>query len=138
MAYDENREMLKASWLKPALKDLGFTVGRISEKRQLARVPGHHRRCFLKSFAGDTYSAGKLLNLSMGGAQVECDVEIPKGLKLVLKTYPIARLKDLVMEAEVKSCRRNAQTRKYHCGLRFLKGDEKLLKKHMSAMMQEC
>lgn len=139
LTYADDREMLKASWLKPALKDLGFTVGRINEKRKLTRVPGQQRRCFLKSIKGrDTYSSGRLLNLSMGGALVEAECEIPKGMRLILKTDPIAKVSDLVMEAEVQSCRRNKNTRKFVVGLKFVSGDEKMVKKHMQAMMKDC
>lgn len=138
IAYQDDKEMLKSSWLKPALKELGFTVGRINEKRQLTRVPGRHRRCFLKSLTGgDTYSAGKLLNLSTGGALVESEVELPKGFRLRLKSDPVANLPDLVMDAEVKSCKRNPSTRKWEVGLKFFAGDIKLVKKYMSIMMQD-
>jgi PilZ domain len=138
VAYEDDKQMLKDSWLKPALKDLGFTVGRINEKRLLLRVPGRHRRCFLKSFAGDTYSTAELVNLSLGGALVASEVEIPKGLRLKLKTDPIASIQDLIMEAEVKSCKHDRRSRRYLVGLIFTKGDEKLVKKHMSAMMEQC
>lgn len=139
VSYDDDKDMLKNSWLKPALKDLGFTVGRINEKRQLTRVPAQHRRCFLKSTqGGDTYSSGKLLNLSTGGALVECEVELPKGFRLKLKTDPVANFPDLMMDCEVKSCKRNPQTRKWECGLRFVSGDLKLVKKYMRVMMQDC
>lgn len=139
LTYEDDKEMLKNSWLKPALKDLGFTVGRINEKRQLTRVPGHHRRCFLKSLTGgDTYSSGKLLNLSTGGALVECEVEFEKGFRLKLKSDPVANFPDLLMDAEVKSCKRNPSTRKWEVGLRFTAGDLKLVKKYMSVMMQDC
>lgn len=138
ITYDDDKSMLRVSWLKPALKELGFTVGRINEKRLLTRVPGHNRRCFLKSMAGETYSSGELLNLSIGGALVDSEVEIPKGHKLKLKTDPIANIPELICVAEVKSCRRNARTRKFVCGLRFLEAEEKLVRRHMSAMMGDC
>lgn len=138
VAYDDDQGMLRASWLKPALKNLGFTVGRINEKRQLTRVPGHHRRCFLKSLQGETYSAGELKNLSIGGALVESQVEIPKGLRLKLKTDPAPGIKELEVEAEIKSCKRDSRTRRYLCGLKFVKGDEAIIKKHMQALMDDC
>ena len=138
VTYKEDREMLRASWIKPALKSLGFTVGRINEKRQLTRVPGHHRRCFLKSLQGETYSPGELKNLSLGGALVESEVEIPRGLRLILKSAPVPGIAELVMEAEIKSCKRDPKTRRYLCGLKFVNGDEKLLKKHMTVLMDEC
>ena len=139
LAYGEDKAMLRASWLKPALKDLGFTVKRINEKRSLTRVPGHRRRCFLKSIrGGDTYSSARLINLSKGGALVEAECEIPVGMRLKLKTDPIAKLRDLIMESEVQSCKRNKQTRKYLVGLKFVKGDEEMVKKHMKALMDEC
>lgn len=138
VAYSEDREMLKASWIKPALKDLGFTVGRINNKRQLTRVPGHHRRCFLKSQDGDTYSVGEVINLSVGGASVDSEVEIPKGLRLVIKIDGVAGVPELVCAAEVKSCKYVSRIRKHICGLRFVDSDEKLVRKHMSAMMGEC
>jgi len=138
IAYKEDKEMLRNSWIKPALKELGFTVGRINEKRALTRVPGHHRRSFLKSMAGDTYSTGEVLNLSIGGALVDSEVEIPKGHQLKLKVDPIANIPELIAVARVKSCKRNPKSRKYDCGLEFLEVDERLLRKHMASLMQEC
>jgi PilZ domain-containing protein len=138
VAYEDDRNMLKESWIKPALKELGFTVGRINEKRQLTRVPGHHRRCFLKSPEGDTYSSGEVQNLSVGGASVDSEVEMPKGLKLVIKIDGLKDVAEMVCNAEVRSCKYSRQTRKYICGLIFLDSDEKLVRKHMSAMMGAC
>lgn len=138
MAYKDDPEMLKNSWIKPALKDLGFQVGKISEKRQLTRVRGHHRRCFLKSPSGDTYSSGEVQNLSIGGISVDCEVEMPKGLQLVVKIDAAGGVPELVCGAEVRSCKYNSKTRKYICGLRFLLSDEKLVRRHMSVMMGEC
>ena len=138
IGYADDKEMLKKSWLKPALRDLGFTVGRISEKRQLTRVPGNHLRCFLKSPNGETYSAGELVNLSVGGALAQSDVEIPLDHELLLKVDPVANAPEFVVKSRVTTCKRNSQTRKYEVGLRFLQSEDKLLKcirKHMSAMM---
>ena len=138
IAYDDDRAMLKDSWIKPALKDLGFQVGKISEKRQLTRVPGHHRRCFLKSPDGDTYSSGEVQNLSVGGVSVDCEVEMPKGLQLIVKIDGLAGVPELICKAEVRSCKYKSKIRKFICGLRFLESDEKLVRKHMSAMMGAC
>lgn len=138
IAYENNPEMLKASWIKPALKELGFTVGRINEKRQLTRVPGHHRRCFLKSPTGETYSTGEVLNLSIGGISVDSEVEIPKGLHLLIKIDAGDGLPELICNAELKSCKYSKKTRKYICGLKFIDSNEKLVRMHMSAMMGAC
>lgn len=133
----DDKSMLKNSWLKPALKDLGFSVGRISEKRKLLRVPGSGR-CFLKSLAGETYGKGSILNLSAGGALVESEVQLPLELRVRLKTNPLpGGIDALRAVAEVRSVKRNPRTRMYLTGLRFTEVDEKLLKKHMAAMMAE-
>lgn len=136
--YHDDPKMLRDSWIKPALKDLGFSVGRIKEKRQLTRVPGQKRRCFLKSMSGDTYSSGELINLSVGGALVELEVELPDGLELLLKIDPIENVGELSATVVVASCKRNRQTRQYSCGLRFVEVDLKLVRRHMSVMMGEC
>lgn len=134
--YTQDKSMLKTSWIKPALKELGFSVGRISEKRKLLRVPGSGR-CFLKSMAGDTYCKGNIVNLSAGGALVEAEVELPKELKIRLKTNPSPGLEALEGVCEVRTCKRNPRTRQYLIGLRFTEVEDKLLKKHMAAMMAE-
>lgn len=132
--YLSDSEELKNSWIKPALKQLGFTVGRIGEKRKLLRVPGRYR-CFLKSMAGETYANGELTNLSIGGALVESDVELPLKLKIRIKTDPVGGLDALTGVAEVRTCKKNPKTRNYCCGLRFLEIDEQLVKRHMAIMM---
>jgi hypothetical protein len=134
VTYVSDRDALKSSWIKPALKQLGFTVGRIGEKRKLLRVPGRYR-CFLKSMAGDTYASGELTNLSIGGCLVESEVELPLKLKLRIKTDPVGGLEALTGTAEVRSCKKNPQTRNYCCGLRFVDIDELLVKRHMAIMM---
>ncbi len=134
VTYLSDSESLKNSWIKPALKQLGFTVGRIGEKRKLLRVPGRYR-CFLKSMAGDTYAKGELTNLSVGGCLVESEVELPLKLKIRIKTDPVGGLEALVGTAEVRSCKKNPKTRNYCCGLRFVDIDEQLVKRHMSIMM---
>ena len=77
-------------------------------------------------------------NLSVGGASVDSDVEMPKGLKLVLKIDGIENVPEMICPVEVRSCRYSQRTRKYICGLIFLDSDEKLVRKHMSAMMGAC
>lgn len=134
LAYLSDKEELKTSWIKPALKQLGFTVGRIGEKRKLLRVPGRYR-CFLKSMAGETYAKGELTNLSIGGCLVESEVELPLKLKIRIKTDPVGGLDALIGVAEVRSCKKNPKTRQYCCGLRFLEIDEALVKRHMATMM---
>lgn len=134
LTYLSDKDTLKSSWIKPALKQLGFTVGRIGEKRKLLRVPGRHR-CFLKSMAGETYAKGELTNLSIGGCLVESEVELPLKLKIRIKTDPLIGLEALTGTAEVRSCKKNPRTRNYCCGLRFLEIDELLVKRHMAAMM---
>ena len=134
VTYLSDSEQLKSSWIKPALKQLGFTVGRIGEKRKLLRVPGRYR-CFLKSMAGETYANGELTNLSIGGALVESDVELPLKLKIRIKTDPVGGLDALTGVAEVRTCKKNPKTRQYCCGLSFLEIDEQLVKRHMAIMM---
>lgn len=134
--YLDDKAMLKNSWIKPALKELGFSVGRISEKRKLLRVPGSGR-CFLKSMEGETYGKGTIVNLSAGGALVESEVGLPVELKIRIKTNPLVGLEELQAVAEVRSCKRNPRTRLHLVGLRFTEVDPKLLKKHMAAMMAE-
>ena len=134
LIYLSDKEALKDSWIKPALKQLGFTVGRIGEKRKLLRVPGRYR-CFLKSMAGETYAKGELTNLSIGGCLVESEVELPLKLKIRIKTDPVGGLEALTGIAEVRSCKKNPRTRNYCCGLRFTEIDELLVKRHMANMM---
>lgn len=134
LAYLSNEDQLKSSWIKPALKQLGFAVGRIGEKRKLLRVPGRYR-CFLQSLAGETYAIGELTNLSVGGCLVESEVELPVKLKIRIKTDPLGSLDPLIGTAEVRSCKKNPETRQYRSGLRFIEIDEATVKRHMGVMM---
>lgn len=134
--YCSDKEELKDSWIKPALKKMGFKPGRIGEKRKLLRVQGSYR-CLLKSMAGDVYTDAEVLNLSIGGMQVEGGVELPLKLKIRVKTDPWKSLDPLEVVAEVRTCRRNPKTRRWTCGLAFLEADEGQVKRHMSAFMDE-
>lgn len=132
--YGSGKEELKDSWIKPALKKMGFKPGRIGEKRKLLRVQGSYK-CLLKSMAGDVYTDAEVVNLSIGGMQVEGGVELPLNLKLRVKTDPWKALDPLEVVAEVRTCKRNPQTRRWTCGLRFVEADEGQVKRHMSALM---
>ncbi len=127
---------LRNSWIKPALQKMGFKAGKVHEKRKLLRVHGGYK-CLLKSMAGDVYTDAEVVNLSVGGLMVEGGVELPLNLKLRVKTDPWRKLDPLEAVVEVRTCKRNAHTRRWACGLRFLECDMALVKKHLAALMNE-
>lgn len=135
--YNADQQMLRASWLKPALKTLGFKPNLITEKRKLLRVPGKIR-CVLKALTGDVYTEGELLDLSIGGALVEGEVELPDNLKVILETDPVGNLKPLTPVGKIVSCNRNVELQRWRCGIQFTESDLPAIRKYMKALMADC
>lgn len=132
--YKADQQMLRASWLTPALKQLGFKSEMVSEKRKLLRVPGQ-LSCQLKGMTGDTYTEGSMLDLSVGGALVEGEVELPENLQIQFKIEPLGNLKALDGVARVVSCYRDPEEEKWRCGIRFTEVDDTLVRRYLKALM---
>lgn len=137
VVYKEDQQMLRASWLKPALQSIGFRPSLISEKRKLLRVPGRVR-CLLKGLTGDTYTDGEMLDLSIGGALVEGEVELPDNLTVEFETDPLGNLKPLKGVAKIVSCHRNVELQKWRCGIQFTESDQTQVRKYMKSLMADC
>lgn len=132
--YKVDQQMLRASWLTPALKQLGFKSEMISEKRKLLRVPGQ-LECQLKGMTGDTYTHGKMLDLSVGGALVEGEVELPENLQIQFEIEPLGSLKPLEGVARVVNCYRESEEENWRCGIRFTEVDDTLVRRYLKALM---
>lgn len=132
--YPADHEMMRSSWLEPALKQTGFEVERPDERRRLRRVSGRVP-CQLRGLTGDLYTEGEMLDLSLGGAKVESDVEFPAGLSLAFETLPQGGLPPLQGIAKVASCRPAPAEGRWLAGLRFTETREEDVLKYMSSMV---
>lgn len=137
LQFIDSAENLRASWIKGTLKKLGFTPGRIKEKRKHIRVPSDAElRAALVSTAGDEFTEGVLLNLGIGGALVSLNVEVPASTKVSLRVDPISSLKGLELPCVIRSCHQNQRTQKFEHGIRFDDQDDDQVRKYIAELMK--
>lgn len=125
---DEDR--LCESWLEPALIQAGFQTDFVDTKREFLRVPGRVN-CELTMDGGKI--EGQMMDLSIGGALVECDSELTTGSVFDFKTRPLGGLPPLLGTAEVVSVR--SQGGRWSCGLKFSYIHREDVQKYMGSMM---
>lgn len=82
--YDEPKQNMAKSWVKFVLEDAGFKADTLKERRQTIRVPIVAPGVLLTE---DMEASGKIVSLSMGGAQIETPDPISQGreCKLIFK-----------------------------------------------------
>lgn len=136
VSYPSEPEMMRASWLQPALKQAGFRAEIPGEKRKLVRIPGRVG-CQLKGLTGEVYVEGEMLNLSLGGAKVEAPMEFPLGLTVEVETVPLGGLPPLQGIAKIASRQEPDGTDLvWSYGLRFTESKELVVKKYMASMLR--
>lgn len=134
VGYPPNQEMLRCSWLQPALKQTGFEAEDPGEKRRLLRVSGRVP-CLLKGLTGEVYSEGEMLDLSLGGAKFESAMHFHEGLTVEFETHPQGGLSPLKGLAKVMTCRQKEETGLWRSGLRFKEIKEQEVRKYMAGML---
>lgn len=136
VGYPPDQEMLRSSWLQPALKQSGFEVDQPGEKRRLRRISGRVP-CRINGLTGDLYTDGEMLDLSLGGALVESDMEFPAQLTIAFETDPLGGLPRLHGLAKIVSCQRDVESGKWRSGLRFTESKGEDVVKYMSSMLTQ-
>lgn len=134
LEYAVDASVMNDSWLTPALKQAGFRAELADEKRELVRIPGRVR-CKLNGLTGETYTEGEMLDLSLGGALVESDVEFNEGLSLEFETFPLGDLPSLKGIAKVASSRESDRKGHWLSGLRFTDSNDREVHLTMNAML---
>ncbi len=136
--FSDTNENMRKSWVKPALKALGFSSKRIKERRREVRIPARSQpRVSIANRAGDVLTDGVLLNLSVGGALVKIGVQIPVRLKVVLQVDPIGVVPPLEVLSEVRSCKKDVHSQKWIHGLQFIDSPESLVTKYMEELYKD-
>lgn len=79
--YDEPRQNMAKSWVKFVLEDTGFTADTLKERRQSIRVPIVTPGLLMNE---EMEASGRIVGISMGGAQVETTDPIMKGREVKL------------------------------------------------------
>lgn len=102
LSYSDNEDVLRNSWVKMSLRDLGFRPERIFQKRKFVRV-----NCFipvrLVTAAGASVE-GRLYNLAANGALLEAVAPVDKGEGVNLEIGPHDALPQFQVKARVASC----------------------------------
>ncbi len=98
LSYDESDIVLGNSWVKLVLKELGFRPDRLFQRRKYVRA-----ECVIPAeldHQGEKVH-GRLYNLGVRGALVECAQEFPSGDEIGLKVGPLERLNALELQGRV-------------------------------------
>jgi c-di-GMP-binding flagellar brake protein YcgR len=102
LSYHSSEEVLRNSWVKMSLRNLGFRPERIFQKRKFVRV-----NCFvpvhLLTDAGHSVE-GRLYNLGANGALLEAVAPIAKGERVSLAIGPYGDLAQFEVNARLVSC----------------------------------
>ena len=137
LQFSDTSANMKASWIKGTLQQLGFEPGRIKEKRKHIRVPSE-QRATLVSTAGDELTEGIILNLGLGGALVQMQVQVPSQVKVSLRVDPVGVVAPLEMPCQIRSSWKDERTLKFMHGLRFDDQNNDLVKKHLKILMKSA
>jgi len=129
-----DEEKLINSWLEPTLVQAGFEADYVDEKRELVRVPGRVP-CRMTSAEGEELGDGQMLDLSRGGALMECPFEMEEGCEVSFRTAPLGKLEPFEGRALVSSARKKENGR-WMCGLKFKGVSSEEVEPYMKFMMR--
>lgn len=135
LQFTDTVDNMRKSWIKGTLQQLGFSPGRIKEKRKHIRLPAEQRAAIQNS-SGDILTDGVVINLGIGGALIALDIEVAKTVPVVLVVDPLANLEPLEMPSEIRSCYRPKNSRQYLHGLRFHDQDNDLVKRYLAVLLK--
>jgi hypothetical protein len=121
-----DQEHLIDSWLLPALEEAGFKPEFACEQRKLVRHPSH-TLCILSDGKGTTYYDVLMLDLSLGGALVECHHEFAPGASFKFRTEKPG----FCCQSIVRSVKQHESL--WHCSLEFQEPHEQDLKAFLSS-----
>lgn len=101
LSYSSSEDVLRQSWVKATLRDLGFRPERIFQKRKHVRV-----NCFLPgqltTQAGQTVE-GRVYNMGANGMLLEADASLEEGQAVELTVGPHEPLDALKLKGRVVS-----------------------------------
>lgn len=97
LVYHEPAEELSNSWLAQLLRELGYSVSHLAQRRRLrrieARVPAE-----LQTLGGDCTTPAVILDIGMEGALVETDANWPEGSQVGVLLGPYEKHEALYVE----------------------------------------
>lgn len=127
-----DEEKLINSWLLPALENAGFKPDYVIEQRRLIRVPGKIQ-CAVAAPDGTEYQGVTMLDLSVGGALVDCPGELTPDTVLEMKTRPPS----LHCQAKVLTAR-ETENGTWRCSLEFTDSHSNDVQAFMNAMLNSA
>jgi c-di-GMP-binding flagellar brake protein YcgR len=104
LSYYSSEEVLRNSWVKASLRELGFRPERLFRKRKFVRV-----NCFIpvRLLSGSPSTRpveGRLYNLGAKGALLEADAPVARGETVRLTIGPHEQLDAFEVKARVVGC----------------------------------
>lgn len=99
LSYSSNEDVLRNSWVKAILRDLGFRPERVFQKRKYVRV-----NCFIPAeirFNDNDAVEGRLYNLGANGTLLEAKSPVVEGEAVNLTIGPYDQLKPFEIRGRV-------------------------------------
>lgn len=115
LGYPEDDKLMRKSWIKQVLQEVGFGKSKIYEKRKLVRA-----ECFVP---GELVSGhcqvqkGQLYNLGVGGALIQLKDKVDIGSEVELRIGPHQHIKQFSLNGKVVQCRPHMTAQ--HVGVQF-------------------
>lgn len=134
VGFPTDPEMLRNSWLQPALMSIGFQEQLLGEKRKFVRVPGQLMPCRLLLEKQELTLDGTAVNLSLGGARVEIARELRESQEVSFETNANKGIPALKSLCAVIYCQALEDGR-WACGLRFKTREEADIRKVMASRL---
>ncbi len=139
LAYDDNPENLRFSWVQYLLQELGFDERRLYRRRAL-RVELTLPISVRSLEGGGAEHPGELLNLGVGGLLCRTGGDLRTGSGVVVSLGPYKRLPALVIAGRVVSNRPDTEGIGMRHGIRFMSSDSpeiKLLGQYVIQTLRE-
>ena len=117
---DDTDENKARSWIRPVLARLGFSKGKIRERRLDLRVAAESSiRVAVMSTHGDFLADGRLVDLSRGGTQVSIETQIESGTNVQISIGPLGKLAQLDVPGVVLSYYRDVANQRHFHRVKF-------------------
>ncbi|MBM3460562.1 MAG: PilZ domain-containing protein [Armatimonadetes bacterium] len=140
LAYQDTDANMEKSWVKYILRQIGFDIQSILDRRKAVRVHALLRADVTAAEGHGPPAEATVMNLGAGGALVETGQRVPLGRQVLLETGPYLSHDVLGCRGEVMQCVQSAETGRWMLGIRFSGMGEKqvhLLGEYLRTLLSE-
>ena len=122
LVYNQSPESLSSSWIASLLRELGYSLAHLSQRRKLRRIQAH-LPVELQTFEGDQSVSATALDIGMEGALIESDVDWSQGSQVGLLLGPYEKHEAFYLEGVTVELRASESEGKWLHSVRFFEMD---------------